>query len=173
MPGTFARTIEALNTARRLGLEIQINTTFSRHNLRQLGTIATLVGYLDARLWSVFALVATGRAAADLIPSPVEHELVYRQLAALATDPSTTFDIKTTAGQPYYRVLAQRRAALAATGVAPSTMRPLSGRAPRTVNVGNGRVFISHTWRDPARRASCRWWRAMCARSVADILPRS
>jgi radical SAM protein len=145
VPGTFARTIDALNTARRLGLEIQVNTTVSRHNIGQLEQIARMVEYLDARLWSVFALVATGRAAADLLPTPLEHEQVYRLLAALALEPATSFDIKTTAGQPYYRVLAQRRAAALAAGAAGESLRTPGNRAPRTVNDGNGLVFISHT----------------------------
>ena len=46
VPGTFARTIDALNTARRLGLEIQVNTTVSRHNIGQLEQIARMVEYL-------------------------------------------------------------------------------------------------------------------------------
>lgn len=145
VPGTFARTVTALRAARALGMEVQVNTTFARHNLDQLAAIAQLVGFLDARLWSVFALVVTGRAEDGLLPSAVEHERVYRQLAALALDPATTFDIKTTAGQPYYRVLDQRRAALLARAGDGATIPQPRGRAPRTVNDGNGLVFISHT----------------------------
>ncbi len=140
--GTFRRTLEALSTARNLGMEIQINSTVSRHNLEQLEQLAKLVGWLDATLWSVFILVPTGRAVGDaeaVVPSAAEHEKLYRRLAGIALDPATTFDVKTTAGQPYYRVLAQERAR---RGVEIATR---SLRAPRGVNDGNGFCFISHT----------------------------
>lgn len=140
VPGTFARTIDAFATARRLGIELQVNTSVGRHNLHQLARLAALVGWIDARLWSVFMLVPTGRAGQDMMLDAVGHERVYRALARIALDPATTFDVKTTAGQPYYRVLAQerrRRGADAATGA--------GGRAPRGVNDGNGFLFVSHT----------------------------
>ena len=140
--GTFRRTLEALGTARNLGMEIQINSTLSRHNLGQLADLARLVGWLDATLWSVFVVVPTGRAAAggeSLVPSAAEHEQLYRRLADVALDPATTFDVKTTAGQPYYRVLAQERARRGA-GTATRSLR-----APRGVNDGNGFLFIGHT----------------------------
>ncbi|MBA3699252.1 MAG: TIGR04053 family radical SAM/SPASM domain-containing protein [Planctomycetes bacterium] len=140
--GTFRRTLWALETARNLGMEIQINSTISRHNLTQVEQLAKTVSWLDATLWSVFILVPTGRAVGDaeaVVPSAAKHELLYRRLANIALDPTTTFDVKTTAGQPYYRVLAQERAR---RGVAVATR---SLRAPRGVNDGNGFCFISHT----------------------------
>ncbi len=141
--GTFARTISAIRTAQKLGMECQINTTVSKHNLQQVPDIAKLVGWLDATLWSVFQVVPTGRAAASndaVVPSAVEQEKLYRLLADIALNSETSFDIKTTAGQPYYRVLSQERAR---RGNPPTTRRSL--RAPRGVNDGNGFVFISHT----------------------------
>ena len=156
--GTFRRTIEALTTARNLGIEIQINSTVSRHNLEQVEQLSKMIGWLGATLWSVFVVVPTGRAALpsqvrseeghhagappdddSLVPTAVEHELLYRKLANIALDPATTYDVKTTAGQPYYRVLAQERAR---RGVDSPTR---SLRAPRGVNDGNGFLFISHT----------------------------
>jgi len=140
--GTFARTLWALETARNLGMEIQINSTVSRHNLSQVEQLAKIVGWLNATLWSVFILVPTGRAVGDdeaVVPSAVEHELLYRRLANIALDPTTTFDVKTTAGQPYYRVLAQERARRGAE------IASRSLRAPRGVNDGNGFCFIGHT----------------------------
>jgi radical SAM protein with 4Fe4S-binding SPASM domain len=156
--GTFRRTIEALTTAHNLGIELQINSTVSRHNLEQVEQLSKMVGWLGATLWSVFVVVPTGRAAHpspvrteeghhagaspdddSLVPTAVEHELLYRKLANIALDPATTYDVKTTAGQPYYRVLAQERAR---RGVDSPTR---SLRAPRGVNDGNGFLFISHT----------------------------
>ncbi len=140
--GTFRRTLEALACARNLGMEIQINSTVSRHNLDQVEQLANLVGWLGATLWSVFILVPTGRAVGDdqaVVPTAVEHERLYRRLADIALNPATTFDVKTTAGQPYYRVLSQERARRGAE------LATRSLRAPRGVNDGNGFLFVSHT----------------------------
>ena len=134
--GTFARSIPLLEEARRLGLSTQINSSIGRHNEHQLPALAQLGGLLGISLWSVFLLVPTGRAGAEMLLTAAEHERTYRQLAGLALDPATTFAIKATAGQPYYRVLEQegRRRGL-----------PAPARRGQGVNDGNGFVFISHT----------------------------
>jgi MoaA/NifB/PqqE/SkfB family radical SAM enzyme len=134
VPGTFARSLAALKTARALGLETQINTTVWRGNRGQLRAIAEIAAMHEVALWSVFFLVPTGRAAPGQLLSPGEHERVFRQLADLSVDPALGLTIKTTAGQPYYRVLAQR-----------GLGRGGGLRAPMAVNDGNGFVFISHT----------------------------
>lgn len=132
--GTFDRSLAALRTARELGLETQINTTVWRGNRSQLRAIAEIASLHEVALWSVFFLVPTGRAAPGQLLSPAEHERVFRQLADLSVDPALGLTIKTTAGQPYYRVLAQR-----------GLGRGGGTRAPMAVNDGNGFVFISHT----------------------------
>lgn len=134
--GTYDRTLVLLAAARRLGLETQINTSVSRHDRSQLRAIAALGREAGISLWSVFLLVPTGRASADMLLTAAEHEKVYRELADIALDPATPFRIKTTAGQPYYRVLAQERERRLVTSAA---------HAGRGVNDGNGFLFISHT----------------------------
>ncbi len=137
VPGTFARTIAAIRTARVLGLDLQVNTSVGRHNHTQLREIANQLIDLGIQQWSVFLLVPTGRADPHQLLDPLAHERIYQQLADLAMDPAIPFRIKTTAGQPFYRVLAQRAAATGAD---------LPGRfRPRGVNDGNGFLFIGHT----------------------------
>jgi MoaA/NifB/PqqE/SkfB family radical SAM enzyme len=133
--GTFARTVALLREIRAAGMESQINTSVGRHNLAQLEAIAALGREAGISLWSVFFLVPVGRAGRDALISAQEHEEAFRRLAAIALDPATGFMIKTTAGQPYYRVLAQERARRG--GGAPL-------HAGRGVNDGNGFLFISH-----------------------------
>jgi radical SAM protein len=136
VPGTFARSIPLLEEARRLGLSTQINSSIGQHNLHQLDGLAQLGAWLGISLWSVFLLVPTGRAGIDQLLTAAEHERIYRRLAGMALDPATPFAIKTTAGQPFYRVLEQERRR---RGVPPAPRRGLG------VNDGNGFVFISHT----------------------------
>lgn len=140
--GSFARTSSALIYARQTGLPTQVNTTVTRHNLDQLGAIANLVGAYGARLWSVFFLVATGRASVSQDLSAAEYEEVFRFLYDLSK--TAPFDIKTTEAQHYRRFVAQQRKA---EGHLASTSQPDAGIIQRQagINDGKGFVFLSHT----------------------------
>src|SRR5215471_18046549 len=102
--GSFDRTVFALECTRRTGLSTQINTTMTRHNLGPIDQIAGLVCAFGARLWSVFFLVATGRASASRDLTAEQYEDVFSFLY----DRSKTapFDIKTTEAQHYRRYVA-------------------------------------------------------------------
>jgi AdoMet-dependent heme synthase len=139
--GTFERTIHALEAAKALGMEIQINTTVGCHNDHQLEQLARICGWLEVSLWSVFQMVPTGRASREMVLTAARHERIYRWLAALALDPGTTFDVKTTAGQPFQRVLTQERIRRDKSGVA--SRAGALGRAPIAVNDGKGFMFVS------------------------------
>jgi radical SAM protein with 4Fe4S-binding SPASM domain len=137
--GSYDRTMAALRHAARIGLETQINTTVTRHNVESLDRIAQVVGAEKARLWSVFFLVVTGRAemADDL--TAAEYEQVFALLAETAA--RAPFDIKTTEAQHYRRYLAERREAGLKLAEAPAdAIRRQAG-----INDGKGFVFISHT----------------------------
>lgn len=153
VPGTWRRTVAALEAARELGIETQINSTIGAHNRHQIADLARLCDWYGVSLWSVFQLVPTGRAKTGMMVAAEEHEAVYRELAAIAADPATRFAVKTTAGQPFYRVQVQ------AGGRPKAGLVPLDPRTPGEgsdarggrrfassgVNDGNGFVFVSHT----------------------------
>ena len=107
--GSFARTMFALEHAREIGLPTQVNTTVTQHNLGRLNEIAQLVGQSGAKLWSVFFLVATGRASVSQDLTAEEYEEVFGFLYDLSK--TVSFDIKTTEAQHYRRYVAQRRKA--------------------------------------------------------------
>ncbi len=138
--GSFARTLFALDEARRLGLETQVNTTASRHNRLRLAEIAGIVGQSGARLWSVFFLVPTGRALVQDDLSAEEYEEVFAFLYKLAK--VAPFDIKTTEAQHYRRYVAQQRKAEGAAAL-PRAPGPIARQAG--INDGKGFVFVSHT----------------------------
>ena len=48
----------ALRHAREIGLETQVQTTVTRRNLSKLAQIAEQVGEAQAKMWSLFFLVA-------------------------------------------------------------------------------------------------------------------
>lgn len=149
VPGTWDWTMQALAKAAEAGLPVQINTTFTRQNLCEFDEFVRRLGEIRPVLWSVFQLVPTGRGnAADLLTADEMEELFVR-LHRLSLE--APYDIKTTEGQHYRRVVAQQRrtaGGAAAGGGRPASMNPgrlPSGRAPLGINDGNGFVFISHT----------------------------
>jgi radical SAM protein len=139
--GSFDRTLFALRHARRIGLETQVNTTVSRHNLMRLAEIGQRVAAEGAKLWSVFFLVATGRAQASDDLTAEEYEQVFELL--YETSKTAPFDIKTTEAQHYRRYVAQRRKA-EGNGKARAGARGIIQRQAG-INDGKGFVFISHT----------------------------
>ncbi|HEX4311745.1 MAG TPA: radical SAM protein, partial [Acidobacteriaceae bacterium] len=141
--GSFERTILALNHAQSTGLQTQINTTVTRHNVDRLGEIARVVEQSGAKLWSVFFLVATGRASVSQDLTPQEYEDVFGFLYDLSK--KVPFDIKTTEAQHYRRYVAQRRKAEGA--IANSSRQPAPEVIQRQagINDGKGFVFVSHT----------------------------
>ena len=139
--GSFERSISALAYARQTGLQTQVNTTVTRHNLDRLPEIASLVHEVGARLWSVFFLVATGRASVSQDISAEEYEDVFRFLYDLSK--AAPFDIKTTEAQHYRRYVAQRKKAEGRTQNSQMPADVIQRQAG--INDGKGFVFVSHT----------------------------
>ncbi|MEP6715085.1 MAG: TIGR04053 family radical SAM/SPASM domain-containing protein [Terriglobia bacterium] len=139
--GSFAQTLFALNYAAETGLQTQVNTTVTRHNLSRLDEIAQLVRSFQPRLWSVFFLVATGRASASQDLTAEEYENVFGFLYELSK--TASFDIKTTEAQHYRRYVAQRRKAEGGNGSEKIPIGIIQRQAG--INDGKGLVFISHT----------------------------
>jgi radical SAM protein len=139
--GSFRSSLEGAASAVGLGLTLQINTTVGRHNLRDLAAIADLVEALDARRWTVFLLVPTGRAtAADAIDA-TECEIAFEWLAERAR--RAPFRIKTTEAPHYRRVVLQTEAGEGAG--ARAVTWAASGRFVAGMNDGSGFLFVSHT----------------------------
>ncbi len=138
-PGSYQRTIRAIEAAREAAVPIQINTTVSRFNIGDLENLKGLVAGFEAVLWDLFFLVPTGRGNRDDMISPQEHEDIFHWLYGLA--PQVPFDIKTTAAEHYRRVALQM-----GKDHHPDTPPPADGigRAARGVNDGKGCCFISH-----------------------------
>jgi radical SAM protein len=152
VPGSYQRTMDAARWARECHLPMQINTTVTRRNHRDLEAFVPLLEKMGIVLWSVFFLVPTGRGKQDDLLSAEECEQVFEKLYQISH--RVKFHIKTTEGQHYRRFLLQKHAAewqdprppegrarpQAPAGVAYA----LDGTRPG-VNDGKGFVFVSHT----------------------------
>lgn len=154
--GSFDLTMKAISYLHELEMPLQINTVISRYNYDYLDEMAEMVENLNCVLWSVFMLVPTGRGKEEDMITPAEHERVFRWLYDLSK--RVPFDIKTTAGQHYRRVVIQQKMREHkgmsdkehiyyedAINQGKTGKIDGLGRAPKGVNDGNGFVFISHT----------------------------
>jgi radical SAM protein with 4Fe4S-binding SPASM domain len=147
MSSSFDRTMEAIEWANTIGLQVQINTTFSRRNAKDFENIGHLVASKNIVLWSVFFLVPTGRGRLDDLLSAEEFEAMFAKLYELSQ--RVQFHIKTTEAQHYRRYvlqqqMAERRSGRVSVPNAAEKVRDTIGRAPRGLNDGKGFVFISH-----------------------------
>jgi len=141
IPGTFDRAMFALRHARDIGLDTQLQTTVTRRNMARLPEMAEIAKEVRTKMWSLFFLIVTGRAAENDDLLAPEYEQVFEFMYELSK--TAPFGIKTTEAMHYRRYIAQRMKA--EHGHAES--EAAKGIAFRTAGVSDGKgfVFVSHT----------------------------
>ncbi len=128
--GTFARTLEAAEEARAVGLPFQVNTLVSRETLDDIPAIEALARSLGAARFSLFFLVTVGRGS---VLEPISAEECDVLLAAIAERSTIPGMIVTTTEAPHFtRVVAERRLVRA------------GGGHTAGIRDGNGVMFIAH-----------------------------
>jgi MoaA/NifB/PqqE/SkfB family radical SAM enzyme len=95
--GTWNLTMEAIANAALAGIPVQINTTFTRHNLSEFDDFVRLMDEIRPAVWSVFQLVPTGRGKVGDLLTAEELENLFERLAKLSL--AAPYDIKTTEGR--------------------------------------------------------------------------
>ena len=144
LEGSFQRTMEMLDNARRLQMAVQVNTSITRRNVHQVDAIAELLADKGIAMWSVFFLVPVGRGVEEERIKPAEYETVFERLWRHAN--VKPYSIKTTEAPHYRRYVLQRGGDPLAgpKGVDDSAARR-GHRAPLGVGDGKGIMFVSHT----------------------------
>jgi radical SAM protein len=159
LPGTWARTINAIEWANEAGLPIQVHTTISRHNAHDLDDLCALFETQAIVMWNVFFLVPVGRGQLSALLSGEEFEQVFGKIYELSQ--RVNFQIKTTEAMHYRRYLLQHKleerrighghphGAAASQAYEPGA--PTADAETRTanwttrrVNDGKGFLFVSH-----------------------------
>ncbi len=141
--GSYANVLQAMGYARKVGLEFQVNTTVTKHNLKELPEILQLAREKGAVAFHPFLLVPTGRgkdlAEWEISPEDYEKTLTWiyekdkeLQLSRLrsiasATERGKTFQFKPTCAPHYYRIYHQQEARLR-----PDIRRDLGGQVKKT-----------------------------------------
>jgi AdoMet-dependent heme synthase len=131
--GTWKWTQKALEKAREVGMEFQINTTFSRTNIGEWDAFENVIREMNPKMWSIFLLVPTGRAQAGEMLDAAETESLWNRLADFQE--RSGIPVKTTEGPHFRRVLIERQRTGQRKAV-PWKFAP--------TNDGRGFVFISH-----------------------------
>ena len=105
--GAFDACLAATAAARRAGLDFQVNTTVSRHNLAELGEILELSVRLGASVFNPFLLVPTGRGR-ELVERELSAEQ-YEQTLRWIADQRSRRDIRirVTCAPHYQRIIRQ------------------------------------------------------------------
>jgi len=141
--GSFERTLAMLANARKLHMPVQVNTTITRRNFRQVDAIAELLARQGIAMWSAFFLVPVGRGIEEQRLNAQEVEMVFERLWHHArTQP---YGVKTTEA-PHYRrfVLQQGGDPLAGPKGVSDGPGHHRHRAPLGVGDGKGVMFVSH-----------------------------
>jgi radical SAM protein len=140
IPGTFERAMFALEYARDIGLDTQLQTTVTQRNRARLPEMAQLAKSVRTKMWSLFFLIVTGRAGAADDLTAEEYEQVFEFMYELSK--TAPFGVKTTEAMHYRRYVAQRMKA--EHGVTEN--ESAKGIAFRTAGVSDGKgfVFVSH-----------------------------
>ena len=140
--GSYDWTMKIIESAIELDLPLQINTTMSRLTRPFVEAMARHVRQFPIALWAVFFLVRTGRGASleQVTAEQCEDVLTYLYNLSL----TAPFGIKTTEAPHFHRVIWQREHELAHHDLLPPKNRRLRLRSPRSVNDGNGFLFVDH-----------------------------
>ena len=140
--GAFQMAIDGIAHARRAGIEVQVNSTITRLNVKYLADLLDLSLEVGAVAFHPFLLVPTGRGKSleseEL--SPWQYEETLNWIYDRQMEMEDGFFLKPTDAPHYMRIARQRRDSLA---------EPLASRRPmqritRGCLAGTGFCFVSH-----------------------------
>lgn len=107
IPGTWKRTLKAIEWFRDAGVRVQVNTVVMRDTVDGLPEMVALLQRIGVRVWEVFYLVPTGRAGFSMDLTPQEWEDVTHFLYEAS---KYGVLVRTTEGPMFRRVAILRRA---------------------------------------------------------------
>ena len=106
--GAFDGALRGIETAKKAGIEFQINTTITRANLPEIPSIQELAVQLGAVAHHIFLLVPTGRGK-YIVDQEITAEEYERTLNWFYEQrDKTPLQLKATCAPHYYRILRQR-----------------------------------------------------------------
>ncbi len=107
VPGAFNKAMDGIRLLREAGIEFQINTTVTRHNIEDIEDILDMAVRIGAVAHHLFLLVPTGRAR-EMVNQEIdalEYERLLRWFYRMRD--RVPIHLKATCAPHYYRVLRQ------------------------------------------------------------------
>lgn len=142
--GSYDRTMQMLADARRLGLAVQINTTLTKRNFKQIDAMAELLAGQGIAMWAAFFLVPVGRGVQEQRLEAEQYEEVFERLWHHSQQ--QPYGIKTTEAPHYRRFVLERGGDPLAGPRRNKDGGPSRGhRAPLGIGDGKGIMFVGHT----------------------------
>jgi heme b synthase len=107
VPGALEGSLAGIESLKKAGIEFQINTTVTRHNVHEVHEILDLAVKLGAVAHHIFLLVPTGRARdmADQEIDAMEYEKLLHWFYDMGK--KVPIHLKATCAPHYYRILRQ------------------------------------------------------------------
>ena len=136
--GCFDRTVQAIETAGKLGLPVQINTLVAEETATDLPRIYELLKTLPIARWSLFFLISVGRGKVLQSLSPDDAERCLDWIYDLSK--VSPFQIKTTEA-PFYRRSALEK--MKQEGRVAQEIKRSSIYRSFQIRDGHGVVFVS------------------------------
>jgi radical SAM protein len=139
VPGTFARTIQAMRWAQELEIPLQVNTLVSEETAPQLPAVYELLKSFGIARWSLFFLISVGRGKVLQPLSAEEGEKlmgwIYR------TSRIAPFTVATTEAPAYRRVALEE---MRSEGMTAEQIKRSPSFRSFGIRDGHGIVFVSH-----------------------------
>lgn len=145
IPGSFARTLEAIQWANECRLPLQIHSNISRRNLHEIEQIASVIKPFRVLTWSLaFPVPASGESLHDL-PSAREFEEAFGSIYKVAQE--LPCKVKTVQAPHYRRFVVQQRTRVraGASGLMVLPMNEVGIPGVLPINEERASIFISNS----------------------------
>ena len=140
VPGTFARTMQAIAWAQELDMPLQVNTLAAAETADDVPAIYELLKPYNVSRWSLFFLISVGRGKVLQPLSPEDGEKLMAWIHE--TSMASTFTVATTEAPSYRRVALERMRAAGLTG---EQIRRNPASRGFGIRDGHGIMFVSNT----------------------------
>lgn len=137
--GCFDWTMQALDSAAKLGLPVQVNTLVAQETMDDLPDVYELLKTQQVMRWSLFFLIEVGRGKTLQPIAPDEGEELMRWIFELAR--VAPFQIKTTEAPSYRRVALSQ---MLDAGLSPSEVKKTPVYRGFGIRDGHGIMFVSN-----------------------------
>jgi len=140
IPGTFDRTMQAIQWAKELEMPLQVNTLASAETADDIPAVYELLKPYAVTRWSTFFLISVGRGT---VLQPLSADQAEKMMAWIfETSRTANFLVATTEAPSYRRVALERMRAEGMTG---DQIKRSGVYRSFGVRDGHGIVFVSHT----------------------------